>query len=106
MNAASLGNIVRSLLLGEVGDVTGHGGGYDEASGPTFFEVMADGFGTVEGTSEVGLDDLGPVLDGAIKYTAAGGATGVGNESIDLEASISELRPSVLQSVDIPFQSP
>lgn len=106
MDAASLGDIVRCLLLREVGNVAGHGGGDDKASSAALFEVVADGLGTVEGASEIGLDNLVPVFDGAIKDTAIGCAAGVGNESIDLEASRSASRRSSVRSLEVPCQSP
>ena len=84
MDAAGLGDVVRGLFLRIVGDVAGHAGGNDKAAGAAFLEVSADGFGTVEGAVEVGLDDLVPVLDGAIQNTAVGGPAGIGNKGIDL----------------------
>lgn len=61
-----------------------HGGGDNEAAGATLLEVSANGLGAVESTSQVGLDDFGPVGDGAIKDTTVGGAASVGDEGIDL----------------------
>ena len=84
MDAAGLCNVVRCLLLGEIGNVAGHGSSNDKASSAALFEVVSDGLGTVEGTSEIGLDNLVPVFDGAVKDTAIGCAAGVGDESIDL----------------------
>jgi len=52
---ASLGNVVRSLFLGEVCNVARHGGGDDEGSGATLLEVSADSLGTVESTVEVSM---------------------------------------------------
>jgi hypothetical protein len=49
VDAASLCDVVGGLLLGEVGDVAGHGGGDDEVSGLALAEVQANGTGTVEG---------------------------------------------------------
>jgi hypothetical protein len=50
VDAASLCDVVGGLLLGEVGNVAGHGGGDDERSGLALAEVETDGTGTVEGT--------------------------------------------------------
>ena len=83
MQAPGLGHVVRRLLLGEIGNVAGHGGGDDEAAGAALLEVVADGLGAVEGAVEVGLDDLVPGLDGAVEDAAVGGAAGVGDEGVD-----------------------
>lgn len=64
--------------------MAGHGRGDDEAAGIALLEVRADGLRAVEGTCQVGLDDLLPVLDGAVQDAAAGGAAGVGDEGVDL----------------------
>ena len=93
MNTASFGDVIRGLLLREVGNVAGHGGGNDKASSAAFFEVVADSLGTVEGTREISLDNLIPVFDRAIKDAAIGSAASVGDECIDLEASKSAVRP-------------
>lgn len=95
MNAASFGDVVRSLLLREVGNVAGHGSGNDEASSAAFLEMVAHSLGTVKGTREIGLDNLVPVVDGAVKDTAIGSAASVGNERINLGASKSAIRPLI-----------
>jgi hypothetical protein len=51
------------LFLGIVGNVTRHGGGDDQAAGLAFSEVKTDSPGAVEGSVQVGLDDLVPLLD-------------------------------------------
>ena len=84
VDTPSLGHVVGSLFLGEVGNVAGHGGGNDQRAGATLFEVVTDGLGAVEGPVEIGLDDFIPVLDGAVQDTRVGGATCVSNESINL----------------------
>lgn len=84
VDAASLGDVVGGLLLGEVGDVAGHGSSDDERASATLLEVVADGLGAVEGTVQVDLDDVVPGLDGAVKDARVGGGTSVGNEGIDL----------------------
>lgn len=83
MDAARLGDVVGSLLLWEVGNVAAHGGGDDEGAGAALSEVVADGFGAVEGAVEVGLDDFFPGFDGAVEDAGVGGAAGVGDEGVD-----------------------
>ena len=89
MDASRFGDVVGGLFLGVVGDVAGHGGGDDEGAGATLFEVVADGFGAVEGAVEVGLDDFHPVFDGAVEDARVGGAACVGDEGVDLEGGMS-----------------
>ena len=84
VDAAGLGDVVGGLFLGVVGDVAGHGRGNDEAAGAPLLEVSAHGLGAVEGTRQISLDDLLPVLDGAVENAAAGGAASVGDERVDL----------------------
>jgi len=67
VDAACLGDVVGGLLLGEVGDVAGHGGRDDERAGAALFEVRADRFGAVEGSVEIGLDHLVPGFGGAVE---------------------------------------
>ena len=69
VNAASLGDVIGGLFLGEVGNVTRHGCGDDERSAAAFLEVGTDGFGAVEGSVEIGLDDFVPRLGGAVEDT-------------------------------------
>jgi hypothetical protein len=57
------------LFLREIRDVTGHRSCDDEGAGAAGLEVCADGFGTVEGAGEIGLNDFVPGVDGAIKDT-------------------------------------
>ena len=95
MNAAGFGDIVRRLLLREVGNMARHGGGEDEASSATLLEVVANSLGTVEAASEIGVDDLVPIFDGTIKDPAIGCAAGVGDECIDLKAKKSVASPLV-----------
>lgn len=47
VDAAGLGYVVAGLLLREVDNVAGHGGGDDERTGAALLEVRADGLGTV-----------------------------------------------------------
>ena len=84
VNAASLSNVVGGLLLGEVGNVAGHGGGDDERASLALAEVETDGTGAVEGTGQVGLDDLVPLLNGSVEDTIVGSLSSVGDEDIDL----------------------
>lgn len=84
VDAASLGDVVRGLLLREVGDVTGHGGGDDERTGLALLEVVADSLGAVCNTEEIGLDDLLEGGDLAVENTRVGGLAGVGDEGVNL----------------------
>lgn len=84
VNASSLGDVVRGLLLWEVGNVAGHGRSDDQRSSTALLEVGADSLGAVEGTVEIDVDDVVPGLDGAVKNTRVGGGTSVGDESINL----------------------
>lgn len=72
------------LFLREVGNVAGHGCGDDEAAGLPLSEMQTDGSGTVVNTSQIGLNDLIPLLDRSIEDAAVGSTTSVGNEDIDL----------------------
>lgn len=95
VNASSLCNIVAGLLLWEVGDVSGHGGGDDEGSSSSLLEVSSHSLCTVEGSVQVGLDDLIPGLDGALEDATVGGTTSVGDETVNL----SELSNHVLDKL-------
>lgn len=99
MDTSSLGDIVRGLLLGEVGNVTGHGGGDDQASGAALFEVVADSLGAVEGTGQIGLDDFVPVFDGAVQDAGVGGSASVGNEAIDLAEVLDDVLNKLIDAV-------
>ena len=96
VNAASLSNVVGGLLLGEVGDVTGHGGSDDERSSLALTEVKTDSTCAVEGTSQVGLDDLVPLLNRGIENTVVGGLAGVGDEDIDLAEVLDDVLNKLL----------
>ena len=84
VDAARFGDVVAALLLREVCNVAGHGGRDDQAAAATLAEVRAHGFGAVEGTVQVGLDDIVPFLDRGVQDAAVGGAAGVGDEGVDL----------------------
>lgn len=84
VDAASLGDVVRGLLLREVGDVTRHGGGDDERTSLALLEVVANSLGAVCNTEEIGLDNLLEGGDLAFKNTRVGGLTGVGDEGVNL----------------------
>lgn len=60
VNTSCLCDVVGGLLLWEVGNVTGHRGGDDEGSGSTLLEVVTDSLCAVEGSVQIGLDDLVP----------------------------------------------
>lgn len=84
VDAASLCDVVGGLLLGVVGDVTGHGGSDDEGASLALAEVETDGTRAVEGAGQVSLDDLVPLLHGGIEDTVVGRLASVGDEDIDL----------------------
>ena len=69
MNTPSLRDIVTGLLLGEVCNVARHGRCDDERASLALLEVVADSLGAVEGSVQVGLDDLHPVVDSAVEDT-------------------------------------
>lgn len=60
MNAAGFGYIVRRLLLGEVGNVAGHGSRNNKGSAALLLEVRADSLCAVGSTIQVDLNDLVP----------------------------------------------
>ena len=61
-----------------------HRGGDDEAAGSALLEVGTDGLRAVEGTVQVGLDNLVPRLHAALEDAAVCGTAGVGDEGVDL----------------------
>lgn len=83
VDAAGLGDVVRRLLLREVGDEAAHAGGDDEGARLALAEVEADGAGAVEGAVQVRVDDLIPGLDGRFEDARVGGPAGVGDEDVD-----------------------
>ena len=91
MDAAGLGNIVGCLLLREIGNVAGHGGGDDERAGLALTEVEANGSGTIVGAIEIGVDDLLPLLHRLLQNAIVGGLAGVGNHDIDLAEILDDL---------------
>lgn len=76
VDAAGLGDVVRGLLLGEVGDVARHGGGDDQRAVALLLEDGADGLGAVGRAVEVGVDDAVPLLLGAVDDAAVGCGAG------------------------------
>ena len=64
-----------------------HGGRNDERTEALFFEFFTDGFGAVEGTGQVGVDDFIPFVGRAVKDAFIGGAACVGDEGVDLAVS-------------------
>ena len=84
VDAAGLGHVVAGLLLREIGDVPGHGGGDDEAPRAAVAEVLADDLGAVGDAGEIGLDDLIPGLEGAVHHAGVGGAPRIRDEAVDL----------------------
>lgn len=99
MKASGLGDVVRGLLLREVGNVAGHGRRDDEAPGATLLEVMADGLGAVEGSGEIGLDDFVPVLDAAVKDAGVGGSAGVGDEGVNLAKVLDDVLDELVDAL-------
>lgn len=96
VNAASLCDVVRGLLLGEVGDVARHGGSEDERARLALAEVQTNGTGAVEAAGQVGLDDLVPLLDSGIKDTVVGSLSSVGDEDIDLAKVLDNILDELL----------
>lgn len=81
VDAAGLGDVVRGLLLGEVGDVARHGGGDDQRAVALLLEDGADGLGAVGRAVQVGVDDAVPLLLGPVDDAAVGcGAGTVGDK--------------------------
>ena len=76
VDAASLGDVVRGLLLRVVGDVAGHGGGDNEGAVALLLEDGADGLGAVGCAVEVDLDNVVPVGGRAVDDTSVGSSTG------------------------------
>lgn len=91
MDAASLSDIIGGLLLGEIDDMAGHGGCNDEATSAALLEVGANGLGAVEGAGQISLNNLFPVLHGAVENSAVCSTTGVGDESIDLAKVLNDV---------------
>lgn len=96
VNAASLSDVVGSLLLRIVGNVSRHGGGENEAAGLAFSEVQPNGPGAVEGTCKIGVDDLVPLLDGSIQNAIVGSFASVGDEDVDLPEIIDDVLNQLL----------
>lgn len=84
VDAAGLGDVVRRLLLREIGNVPTHARGDDEGALVVLAEMQADGAGAVEGPVQVGVDDLVPRLDARIQDARVGRAARVGDEDVDL----------------------
>ena len=76
--------------------MTGHGGSDDKGAGLSLLEVVADGLRTVEDTSQIGVDDLLPVLDAGVKDTGVGGTAGVGDHDIDLAKVLDDVLNQLL----------
>ena len=86
--------------------MAGHGGSDDEAAGLSLAEVQTNSSRTVVDTSQIGLDDLIPLLNGGIEDTAIGCAAGVGNEDIDLAKVLDDVGDQLLNllvAADIAF---
>ena len=96
MDAASFGHIIRSLLLRKIGNVARHGRRNDQGPGVALLEMRADGLSAVEGSVEVGLDHVVPLLDAGVEDTGVCGATSVGNEGVDLAELFDDVRHELL----------
>lgn len=99
MNHTSLRGVVGGLHLGEVDNVTGHGGRSDKATVSKVGELVAISisalfllappvvggvFGTVEGTVEINADYITVVLERTVDHgTLSPGNTGIGNEDVE-----------------------
>ena len=83
VDTASLGNVVRRLLLRKVRNMSRHGRSDHEGAFLLLAEVETDGAGAVEGTGQVGVDDLVPGLDARIQDTRVRGPARVGDEDVN-----------------------
>lgn len=79
VNAAGLGDIVRRLLLGEVGNVPRHGRRDDKGAVALLLEVSSHGLGAVRSAVQVDLDDLVPGSCSSLNDTGIGRGTGTDN---------------------------
>lgn len=96
VDAASLRDVIGGLLLGEVGDVARHGGSDDEGTSLALAEVKTNGTCAVEGTSQVSLDDLVPLLNASVEDTVVSGLACIGNEDIDLAEILDDIGDELL----------
>lgn len=101
VDTARLGDVVRALFLGVVDDVAGHGRSDDEVASAALLEVSAGSLGAVEDTSQVGLNDLVPVLDGAVQETAARRTARVGDEAVDLAKVLDHVLDELLHALPV-----
>lgn len=99
VDTARLGDVVGALFLGVVDDVTGHGGGDDEVASAALLEVGASSLGAVENARQVGLDDLVPVVDGAVQETAARRSARIGDEAVDLAKVLDHVLDELLHAL-------
>ena len=83
VDAARFGDVVGRLLLWVVGDVAGHAGGDDQGTRFPLAEMQADGAGAVEGSGQIGVDDLVPGLDAGIQDSGVGSPARVGDEDVN-----------------------
>lgn len=96
MDATSLCDVVRGLLLGVVGDVARHGGSDDERAVATLLEVESNRTCAVECSSQVGGDDLVPLLNSGIENAIVGSLASIGNENIDLAEVVDDILDKLL----------
>jgi hypothetical protein len=64
--------------------VTRHGGSDDQRAGLSLLEVVTNSLSAVEDTSQIGVNDLLPVLNAGVKDTSVGSTASVGDHDIDL----------------------
>lgn len=76
VDAPGLGDVVRGLLLGEVGDVARHGGRDDQGAVALGLEDGADRLGAVGRAVEVGVDHAVPFFLGALDDAGVGCGAG------------------------------
>ena len=84
VDAPGLGHVVARLLLREVGNVPGHRGRDHQAAGSLLLEVRADRLRAVEGSVQVGLHDIVPLLHRRVQDAGVGRLARVGNEGVNL----------------------
>jgi hypothetical protein len=101
MDTSSFRNIVARLLLREICNVAGHGCSDDEGARLALAEVVADGFGAVESTSQISVDDFFPGFDGGVQNTAVGRLAGVGDEDVDFAKVFDHVCDELLDVVPV-----
>lgn len=57
---------------------------------------MSDGLGAVEGSIEIGLDHLHPLLDAGVKDAGVGGTASIGDEGVHLAKLLDDVLNDLL----------